>query len=149
MKRLTSRNEQGDLMLLGKQVYAGDYYEAVSALEEYEDAEEKGLLVKLPCKVGDTVYVITECERICKRHDNDYFTGTGAVECPFENDCDFEECDDGNIRIVETEYEACTIEDRGVCHFFVDIHGGFSNDCWGKAAFLTREEAEKAGEKNG
>lgn len=25
---------------------------------EYEDAEEQGLLVRLPCKVGDTIYVI-------------------------------------------------------------------------------------------
>ena len=25
-------------------------------LKEYEDLEEQGLLVKLPCKVGDTVY---------------------------------------------------------------------------------------------
>lgn len=26
-------------------------------LKDYEDAEEQGLLLKLPCKVGDTVYV--------------------------------------------------------------------------------------------
>ena len=30
--------------------------EVVQKLAEYEDAEEQGLLVKLPCKVGDTVY---------------------------------------------------------------------------------------------
>ena len=28
-------------------------------LREYEDLEEQGLLLKLPCKVGDTVYSIT------------------------------------------------------------------------------------------
>lgn len=28
-------------------------------LKEYEDAEEQGRLLKLPCKVGDTVYAIT------------------------------------------------------------------------------------------
>ena len=27
-------------------------------LADYEDAEEKGLLLRLPCKVGDTVYII-------------------------------------------------------------------------------------------
>lgn len=27
-------------------------------LEEYKDTEEQGLLLRLPCKVGDTVYVI-------------------------------------------------------------------------------------------
>lgn len=31
----------------------------VRRLAEYEDAEEKGLLIKLPCKVGDIVYRIS------------------------------------------------------------------------------------------
>ncbi len=31
---------------------------AVERLAEYEDSEEKGLLVRLPCKVGDTVWVL-------------------------------------------------------------------------------------------
>lgn len=29
---------------------------------EYEDAEENGTLIKLPCKVGDTVYLVIEDE---------------------------------------------------------------------------------------
>ncbi|MGI5986166.1 MAG: hypothetical protein ACOX7O_09985 [Oscillospiraceae bacterium] len=36
---------------------------AISALEklaEYKDLEEQGLLIKLPCKIGDTVYIIHE-----------------------------------------------------------------------------------------
>ena len=32
--------------------------DALEKLAEYEDAEEQGLLLRLPCKVGDTVYVI-------------------------------------------------------------------------------------------
>ena len=33
-------------------------YESIyEKLRKYEDVEEQGLLVKLPCKVGDTVYV--------------------------------------------------------------------------------------------
>lgn len=32
--------------------------DALDKLGEYEDAEEQGLLVRLPCKVGDTVWVI-------------------------------------------------------------------------------------------
>lgn len=38
-------------------------------LKEYEDLEEQGRLIKLPCKVGDTVYVVTPgCETVeeCK-----------------------------------------------------------------------------------
>lgn len=31
---------------------------AVNELKKYRDLEEKGLLLKLPCKVGDTVYQI-------------------------------------------------------------------------------------------
>ena len=39
--------------------------EAIDKLAEYEDAEEQGLLLRIPCKVGDIVYVfhtILECE---------------------------------------------------------------------------------------
>lgn len=33
-----------------------DYIKASEKLAEYEDLEEQSLLVRLPCKVGDTVY---------------------------------------------------------------------------------------------
>lgn len=47
-------------------------YCAMEKLAAYEDAEEQGLLLRLPCKVGDTVYVDStilpikdmECENI-------------------------------------------------------------------------------------
>lgn len=32
--------------------------EVIEKLGQYEDAEEQGLLLRLPCKVGDTVYAI-------------------------------------------------------------------------------------------
>ncbi|MDY3971330.1 MAG: hypothetical protein SOZ28_01285 [Clostridia bacterium] len=32
----------------------------IDKLGEYEDAEENGLLVRLPCKVGDTVWIVDE-----------------------------------------------------------------------------------------
>lgn len=32
--------------------------EVINKLAAYEDAEEQGLLLRLPCKVGDTVYII-------------------------------------------------------------------------------------------
>jgi hypothetical protein len=34
------------------------YKKAIEKLKRYEDLEEQGRLVKLPCKVGNTVYVI-------------------------------------------------------------------------------------------
>ena len=30
-------------------------------LKQYEDLEKAGLLVRLPCKVGDTVYIVNSC----------------------------------------------------------------------------------------
>lgn len=54
MKRLTER--------LGNGMYAAKapLYDMVDKLGEFEDAEEQGLLLRLPCKVGDTVYVINK-----------------------------------------------------------------------------------------
>lgn len=41
-------------------VLSGEYlYTAIEKLATYEDLEEQGLLVRLPCKVGDMVYVPT------------------------------------------------------------------------------------------
>ena len=41
---------------------------AIIRLAEYEDAEEQGLLLRLPCKVGDTVYEIDGEGAIIERH---------------------------------------------------------------------------------
>lgn len=35
-----------------------NFEKLLTKLGEYEDAEEQGMLLRLPCKVGDTVYVI-------------------------------------------------------------------------------------------
>lgn len=45
-------------------------YCAMEKLAAYEDAEEQGLLLRLPCKVGDTLYCITPYvkEPIIKTH---------------------------------------------------------------------------------
>lgn len=37
-------------------------HEIIIKLAEYEDLEEQGRLIKLPCKVGDTVYYIDDGE---------------------------------------------------------------------------------------
>lgn len=60
MERLTSRDSKGNLCLCNKEVYDNnqDIYNAIAVLEECEDLEEQGLMLKLPCKVGDTVYRI-------------------------------------------------------------------------------------------
>ncbi len=37
--------------------------EMVGKLAEYEDLEEQGLMLRLPCKVGSTVYMIDQYQR--------------------------------------------------------------------------------------
>lgn len=74
MERLTKRDFQGNKLVLKNSVECTTENikkwsvsesaigsitirgEAVDKLARYEDLEEQGLLLKLPCKVGDTVY---------------------------------------------------------------------------------------------
>lgn len=51
----------------------------VNRLAKFEDLEEQGLLVRLPCKVGDTVYTIT---RFCSGGIRDCDYAYECSECP-------------------------------------------------------------------
>ena len=65
MKRLTGYNRFGGVYGIG--LGAGNNTETLNAiinrLAEYEDMEEQGLLIKLPCKIGDAVYRICRFKR--------------------------------------------------------------------------------------
>lgn len=95
--------------------------DACKKLAEYEQLEEKGLLVRLPCKVGDTVYVPTR-----------------VLVSEFKITAIF--CDIHGTYFYWLFY--CGIYERT---------SGFSERDIGKTVFLTREEAEKKLEemKNG
>lgn len=56
MDRLTSVFDAGKTwkQVQDKKCYASVYRK----LQDYEDAEEQGLLLRLPCSAGDTVYTI-------------------------------------------------------------------------------------------
>lgn len=58
MERLTHIGTRGEVWISDndKTRKNGRQQTAYKKLKEYEDLEEKGLLVRLPCKVGDTVY---------------------------------------------------------------------------------------------
>nr|DAH33834.1 MAG TPA: Manganese responsive transcriptional regulator member uptake regulator, fur, mur [Caudoviricetes sp.] len=56
MERLTKRMENAPDGESNVWVKNHDYIKASEKLAEYEDLEEQGLLVRLPCKIGDTVY---------------------------------------------------------------------------------------------
>lgn len=118
MERLTERYDitpDGESDAWVKQ---HDYISAAQKLCDYEDLEEQGLLVRLPCKVGDTAYrvnagakqpiipmTVSEIHFLCYK----------------------------NERAVR--FDAIGKEDMGEsCYRLEDI---------GKIVFLTREEAEK------
>lgn len=49
--------------------------EYLRKFKDYEDLEEQGRLMKLPCKVGDTVYLIKNSEKIVERKADMMFIG--------------------------------------------------------------------------
>lgn len=73
-------------------------YCAMEKLAAYEDAEEQGLLLRLPCKVGDTVYFL------------DRFCGGYASDCP-SRPC--ENCPDYQLEIYEGNFMLNNICDFG------------------------------------
>ena len=66
-------------------------------LREYEDLEEQGLLLRLPCKIGDTVYSL------------DRFCG-GSLDCP-SRPC--KECPDYQLEIYEGKFALKDIPEFG------------------------------------
>lgn len=54
MERLTDGNKEIPTLVDNAEYWLKVYFK----LKDYEDLEEQGRLVKLPCKVGDTVYYI-------------------------------------------------------------------------------------------
>ena len=58
MERLTMRNQTTNVAHLIDAIDNDDINDAIQKLADYEDAEEQGLILRLPCKVGDTVYVL-------------------------------------------------------------------------------------------
>lgn len=92
-------------------------------LKEYKDAEEQGLLVRLPCKVGDMVW------------DNDFrYPESYEIKAFSYGYCD---------SYVEP---GIGIEDQIIFYYenySGSITGAFPMSEIGKTVFLTREEAEK------
>lgn len=118
------------------------YEKAMEKLKHYEDLEEQGRLVKLPCKVGDTIYIIApkycdctdECDlynerfrrylKWCKKYCPNGFKGIGVLETVIQrieirgNDTYVMTGKDGlrdldNIFLTKSEAEAKLKELRG------------------------------------
>lgn len=99
MERLTERFENGQAAVLGcgnnckyDYKYCNNYLEDCPTITEiyeklaaYEDAEEQGRLIKLPCKVGDIVYCIFNRYTKCT-HSNEEFDEYNCQGCEYECD---------------------------------------------------------------
>lgn len=94
--------------------------QALRKLAEYEDLEEQGLLLKLPCKVGDTVWFVGN------KFVNDYEIRRFII-------------DEIGIDAIQV---AKTIKGK-------DYWNSFNIDDFGKTVFLTQEQAEEALKKMG
>lgn len=91
---------------------------AITKLAEYEDLEEQGKLLELPCAVGDTVYEIQELRKRIQPY---------TVIAIHISNCG---------RLYGWELK----DGKGV---YSNVNG-FSEYALGKTVFLTREEAESA-----
>ena len=56
--KIQAKNLNSHCVAKDAKVYITYYGQHIDKLAEYEDLEEQGLLLRLPCKVGDTVYFI-------------------------------------------------------------------------------------------
>lgn len=95
MERLTNRTKEAKSNVTIKEV--------CDKLADYEDLEEQGRLIKLPCKVGDTVYHVVQ-RRIVEVSNVDlFFLLLSVVENRFNN----------SVFLTKSEAEAKLEELRG------------------------------------
>ena len=115
--------------------------EYLTELKQYKNKEEQGLLI--PCKVGDTVYLRACCECVCMSEDYE----TGIKECPFENECEFEECENGNEKIFKTSITNIWNDGRGWYFLVRGLDIEIPVRDIGTSVFFTEEALENMGGK--
>lgn len=126
--RKVAEEHKEDKLFTGQLNITAMCTEAASRLEKlkkYEDLEEQGLLLKLPCKVGDTVWELCNC------NDNVYRVFPMKVTDVIAY---------GGIREIKGK-EPVTWNIYAISDY-TDMYKSFYDI--GKTVFLTKEEAEEA-----
>lgn len=118
MERLTERIDNVPDGESGVWVKEHDYVSAAEKLAEYEDLEEHGRLIKLPCKVGDIIYRVN----------------AGAKEPVIK------------MRVLQVNYKQLH-KDRTIIRIDAMDDNDMRESCYflediGKTAFLTKPKAE-------
>ncbi len=133
MERLTKRYVddfgQKAITACGETYFEGeDGYVVVDRLASYEDLEEQGLLVRLPCKAGDTVWVVTSPINV---FDYDKYDGDAEYEV-YES------------FLSSVSYYASGEQFRIYAKVTNSFIAAYFRECdFGESIFFTREEAEK------
>ena len=60
MERLTKKGFNFTTDFIKRDIDSWSIAQCLKKLQEYEDADEQGLLLRLPCKVGDSIYSVIE-----------------------------------------------------------------------------------------
>lgn len=121
-------------------------WECIDKLGELEDLEQEGLLLRLPCELGQTVWVLAECKNVQSVLDGSWQDATGYY-CPYElydncpHTCD--ECDEVQEKtaVFEDSISYIGYNETGILLFTENT--GICGDI-GRDIFLTKEAAEKA-----
>ena len=125
MERLTNSGKEIPTLVDNAEYWLQVYFK----LKDYEQAEEDGLLIRLPCKPGDKSYVIGGNFRIYEG----IWHRVGMVEKLDGNGLEFE----GYVFYDTFDDEERADIEVGIC---VDKN----NERLGKTVFLTKAEAEQA-----
>lgn len=105
-----------------------DVAELLEELKSYKDLEEQGLLVRLPCKVGDTVWVVTSPINVF-----------GYDE--YDGDAEYEVYESF---LSSVSYYASGEQFRIYAKVTNSFIAAYFRECdFGESIFLTREEAVK------
>ena len=138
MKRLTTKMPNGYLFNLpsinDEQAQMKYVDELADKLGQYEDAEEQGLLLRFPCKVGDKAYLIGKDEN---GHQKVYEGVWDSISMAQRKNGNFEVCGHISYDVYDFFYD----DGRTMLH---GMYVGQETTKFDKVAFLTREEAEQA-----
>lgn len=126
MERLTNIGSNGEIWITDNDETRrfGRKESAYKKLAEYEDLDQQGLLLRLPCKVGDTVYCIYERYTKCSENEQEF----DEYSC---QGCECLECDSHKELYVQSQ-KAYSLD------WIVSNLKRF-----GKTVFLTQAEAEQ------
>ena len=131
MERLTRRSANGTGVYAtpsGEPVkWENNRHNVLQKLADYEDLEEQGRLIKLPCKAGDTVYVVTSPFNVFDDIEYDENTKDEVYESYVSSTTFYKSGEQYRIYAKATN------------HFI----GAYFRECdFGKTVFLTKSVAE-------